>query len=102
MGKNTPLLKKDHLIQPNITITDDNTRKKIAQNNGLPESCSWNDIIIFNGEQQRKEYIKRFELHKTASWSDISEYYCDINRINSARIKGLSENANWSEINYVK
>ena len=78
---------------------DDKYRKKTAITNGLKETASWNDIINYNSEVQRKEFIQRFELKKNTNWKKISNYYCDKDRINEVRKNNLSLYANWREIN---
>lgn len=96
---NYSILIKTIINKNNDYNNDDKYRKETAITNGLNETASWNDIINYNSELERKFLIQKFELKKNASWKKISNYYCDRDRINEIKKNNLSIYANWSEIN---
>ena len=94
------LLKNEYLVTCAINRENDNNhRKKAALERGLPETVTWNDITIYNCEQEKLKYIKEMRLSKSASWSDITKYSCNKARVDFALKKGLPENSTWSRIN---
>jgi hypothetical protein len=48
-------------------------REETAITKGLGKTASWNEIIDFNAEQERKELTKKLDLSINATWSEIVE-----------------------------
>jgi len=46
-------------------------REETARTKGLAEIATWEKIIIFNAEQERKELVVQFGLPATATWRDV-------------------------------
>jgi len=46
-------------------------REETAQTKGLEKNATWDKIINFNAEQERKELVIEFGLRKKAGWRDI-------------------------------
>jgi hypothetical protein len=46
-------------------------RQGTARTKGLDISASWDEIIKFNAEQERKQLVTEFGLRKMANWKDI-------------------------------
>jgi hypothetical protein len=46
-------------------------RQETAITKGLGTSASWEEIIQFNAEQERKQLVTEFGLREMATWKDI-------------------------------
>ena len=50
---------------------DEKFREETALAKGLKKTASWNEIIDFNAEQERKELTIKLELPINATWREI-------------------------------